>query len=171
MKRATIIIRAMVIEGRHLQNCFAALSVRNEGYKLEQRAKRIARRLGCKLTAFVPMLLLLALTANAAPPEGFPAKMADAIYKAEGGTKACVPYGVLSIKPPASAKTPAELSAWARRITLNSVNNNWRRWEAAGKPGTFVAFFADRWCPPSADPQGNRNWKRNVAFLLGKDSL
>jgi hypothetical protein len=173
MKRAATIIRAMFAEGRHLQNCFADPAIRHEGYRLAQRTRRIANRLGYKLTAFVPMLVfwLAPLTGQAAPTPAFAAKLADAIYVAEGGTKARVPYGVLSIKPPANVKTPEQLKAWARRITLNSIANNWRRWESAGRPGTFVKFIATRWCPPSADPQGHTNWVRNVTKLLGKDAL
>jgi hypothetical protein len=27
-------------------------------------------------------------------------------------------------------------------------------------------FLADRYCPPSADPIGNRNWRRNITLIL-----
>jgi hypothetical protein len=53
-----------------------------------------------------------------------------------------------------------------RRVTCNSIRNNWRRWEQAGRPGEFTDWMADRWCPPSTDPVGNRNWKRNIKALL-----
>lgn len=36
----------MAIEGRHLHNCMADSRVRAQGWKLMQRAKRIAQRLG-----------------------------------------------------------------------------------------------------------------------------
>jgi hypothetical protein len=100
-----------------------------------------------------------------------PERLADAIYRAEGGAKAKVPYGVLSIRPPAHVQTRAQLEAWARQITLNSIRNNWNRWQALDpRPSTldhdgFIDFMADRWCPPSADPIGNRNWKKNVKAL------
>lgn len=84
--------------------------------------------------------------------------MATAIYKAEGGKKARAPYGILSIKTNSEAE--------ARQITINSIRNNWRRWEKAGKPASFVDFMANRWCPESADPVGNRNWKKNVKRFL-----
>jgi len=89
-----------------------------------------------------------------------PQKLADAIYRAEGGTRAKVPYGVLSLK--------VRDAAHARQITLNSIHNNWRRWETAGRPGEFIDFMADRWCPVAADPSGNRNWKRNVKAIYAK---
>jgi hypothetical protein len=163
MKRAIAIVRALYIEGRHLNTCFACAEKQAEGLKMMSRAKRIANRLGYKLTALVPAILLLAvLQADAACPPGFTEKMADAIYKAEGGSKTKWPYGVKSVK----AKNAAE----ARRITINSVKNNWRRWEQAGKPGEFAPFMAARWCPAAADPTGNKNWTRNVTKFMGKDA-
>lgn len=87
-------------------------------------------------------------------------RMADAIYQAEGGNKTEFPYGVKSIKVSSEKE--------ARRVTINSIRNNWKRWEKAGKPGNFVDFMADRWCPKSADPIGNKNWKKNVKILLFK---
>lgn len=46
MKRAITIIKSMNIEGRHLHNCFASTEIQQRGWRLMQRAKRIARRLG-----------------------------------------------------------------------------------------------------------------------------
>lgn len=85
-------------------------------------------------------------------------KMADAIYWIEGGARARVPYGVFSVKVSGAGE--------ARRVCLRSIANNWTRWEKAGQPGEFIHFMADRWCPPSVDPVGNRNWKKNVQALL-----
>lgn len=83
--------------------------------------------------------------------------LADAIYRAEGGAKARVPYGILSVKVANEAE--------ARRVCENTIRNNWKRWQAAGSKGRFVDFLADRYCPPSADRAGNRNWKNNVSKL------
>jgi len=55
------------------------------------------------------------------------------------------------------------------KVCLNTIRNNHRRWEAAGKPGKFLDFLADRYCPKSADPVGNRNWKKNVKSISGLD--
>lgn len=112
----------------------------------------------------IAIILLAALPAIAAPPLGYADRMSDKIFIAEGGAKTRYPYGVKSIKPPASVKTQAQRRQWARRITINSINNNWKRWELSGKPGRFEHFMADRWCPASSDPQGNRNWKKNVVM-------
>ena len=89
--------------------------------------------------------------------------LADAIFKSEGSHKARVPYGVLSI--------PVRGEAHARLITLNSIRNNWARWLKAGKPGDFVSFMAKRWCPPSVDPTGHRNWVRNVKAYLRRHGV
>jgi hypothetical protein len=97
---------------------------------------------------------LLAVLATAGHPN--PEKLADAIYRAEGGAKARVPYGVLSVR----VKDAAD----ARRITINSINNNWKRWEKANNNCTFIETMAKRWCPPSADPVGHKNWIKNVNY-------
>lgn len=94
--------------------------------------------------------------------EEFVSKMADAIYKAEGGTKARSPYGVLSVK--VKNKQDAE------RITKTSIRNNLNRWRASDKSKEFIDFMADRWCPSSADPKGNVNWKKNVKQMMPKIS-
>jgi len=98
--------------------------------------------------------LLFTLSALAQSDE----QIADAIWLAEGGAKAKAPYGILSVK--VSSK------AMARRICLNTIRNNRARWIKAGRPGDYLDFLADKYCPPSADPVGNRNWKRNIKLLL-----
>jgi len=85
-------------------------------------------------------------------------QIADAIWKVEGGSKAKAPYGILSVK----VSSPA----MARRICLKTIANNRARWLKAGQPGDYLDFLADRYCPPSVDPAGNRNWKRNVKAIL-----
>lgn len=85
-------------------------------------------------------------------------KIADAIYLAEGGEKARVPYGILSVK--------VKSRLHARRVCINTINNNLKRWNNAGKPGDFISFLGDRYCPRSVDPRGNENWKRNVKGMM-----
>ena len=103
--------------------------------------------------------LMLAATVVSAQPINVE-RMADAIFRSEGGDKARVPYGVLSVK----VKDKAD----ARRITITSINNNIKRWDKAGKPGTFIDFMANRWCPVASDPVGNRNWKKNVTAIYNQ---
>ena len=103
--------------------------------------------------------LMLAATVVSAQPINVE-RMADAIFRSEGGDKARVPYGVLSVK----VKDKAD----ARRITITSINNNIKRCDKAGKPGTFIDFMANRWCPVASDPVGNRNWKKNVTAIYNQ---
>ena len=84
-------------------------------------------------------------------PQAHFERIAYAIRRAEGVWT----YGVKTV----SVKTEAE----ARQVCLNTIRHAWKDWN--GK-GSFINFFADRYCPPSDDPQGNINWKRNVKFFL-----
>lgn len=98
-----------------------------------------------------------------AMPQSEAEKIADAIYKAEGGAKAKKPYGILSVKVSSEAE--------ARRVAINTIKNNWKRWQEAGRPGEYLAFLARRYAPIGAanDPTAlNRNWLKNVKALLDK---
>jgi hypothetical protein len=110
-----------------------------------------------KTTALASILLFAATIACRASVDA--GKLADAIYLAEGGKKASVPYGILSIK----VKDETD----ARRICLNSIRNNQKRFGDVSD-AEFIRRMADRWCPISANPIGNANWKRNVAFFYFK---
>lgn len=95
-----------------------------------------------------------------------PERLADAIYKAEGGKLAKVPYGILSVK----VKDEAE----ARRVCLNTIRNNMARWQWARQNGDqrdYIQFLGDRYCPTTGatnDPSGlNKNWVKNVKSLYG----
>lgn len=110
------------------------------------------------------LLFVSAQAANPAPlPKAYVERFADAVYRIEGGEKARKPYGVLSI--------PVRDKAHARQITINSIQNNWKRWHKAGKPDTFIVFFAKKWCPPSADPVGHRHWVSNARKILNEKWL
>jgi len=106
------------------------------------------------------LLLKASLPAAAIDPQ-FAECIADAIYLAEGGQRAKVPYGILSVK----VRNERE----ARKVCLNTIRNNWDRWEKAGQRGDFIDFLGNRYCPPSVDPKGNRNWRRNVKYFVARD--
>ena len=90
---------------------------------------------------------------------GPPEKIADAIYRAEGGARARVPrYGILGV--------PVHGAAEARQVCLRTIDTNRARWTAAGAPGDFIDFLGNVYCPPSADPTGNRNWRHNVKAIV-----
>lgn len=85
-------------------------------------------------------------------------QIVDAIYKVEGGAKTKHPYGVLSVK-----------TSDPRRVCINTVKNNYIRWQKAGSNGDFVHFLACRYAPIGAanDPKGlNKNWEKNLNALL-----
>lgn len=85
---------------------------------------------------------------------------ADAIKRAENSQK--YPYGIKSVDTHGD-------EAYARKICLNTVRNNEKRWIKAGKPGTYIEFLANRYCPVGAgdDPTNlNKNWVKNVSNFL-----
>lgn len=82
-------------------------------------------------------------------------KIVNAIYRIEGGANTKYPYGVMSVK----TDNP-------RKICANTVRNTRARWIKAGAKGDFLDYLADRYCPPSVDPVGNRNWKKNIHKLV-----
>lgn len=87
-------------------------------------------------------------------------KIADKIYIIEGGAKTKWPYGIKSVK----VKDKFE----ARRVCINTVKRSYVRWEKSGKKGSFIKFLADRYCPPSCDKIGNKNWIDNMRKLENK---
>jgi hypothetical protein len=89
--------------------------------------------------------------------------IADAIYLAEGGEMAKRPFGVLSVKCDGYRE--------CRQVCLNTVQNNFTRWQVAGAQGDYLEFLARRYAPIGAenDPQGlNRHWLKNVRYFLTK---
>lgn len=90
-------------------------------------------------------------------------KIVNAIYKIENSKK--YPYGIKSI--PIKGNSQEERERYARRICENTVRNNWIRWQKQNKPGHFLDFLANRYCPVTSDPQGNVNWKKNIKKIVG----
>ena len=86
-------------------------------------------------------------------------QIANAIYWAEGGAKAKVPYGILSVK----VKDEAE----ARRVCINTIRNNRIRFTQQTKYKDFIEFLGSRYCPVSAHKL-NRFWVGNVKKFLAK---
>jgi hypothetical protein len=99
-------------------------------------------------------------TATAPTPinETYANKIADAIYIIEGGAKTKFPYGIISVK----TNDP-------RRVCLNTIRNNWIRWQNAGSQGDYLQFLANRFAPIGAnnDPKNlNKNWLPNLRKVL-----
>jgi len=110
------------------------------------------------------LILFLALTPSVSAadytPKDFP-RIADAIYKAEGGVHASKPYGILSVK----VKSKSD----ARRVCLNTIKSNYKKWEIAGRKGDFISFMGNSYCPKIADPRGHSVWAKNVNYFLNKN--
>jgi hypothetical protein len=84
-------------------------------------------------------------------------RLANAIYKAEGGERARVPYGILSV--------PVHSEAEARRVCLRTIHHQIAKWEATGRQGDVFSWIGAAYCPASSDPIGNKNWTHNVSWL------
>lgn len=80
-------------------------------------------------------------------------RIAAAIYVIEGGTKTSYPFGV---------KCHRHTYKDAERICKNTIRNTHERWLKSKDSRVFLDYLADRYCPPSVDPVGNRRWKQNI---------
>lgn len=113
-------------------------------------------------TIFTVFLLNNAVSGEITPiNENYANKIADAIYIIEGGEKTKYPYGIKSIDTGGNKEK-------ARRICLNTIRNQYIRWQQYGKTNDYLDSLADRYCPPSVDKQGNINWKKNIRAVLNK---
>lgn len=78
-----------------------------------------------------------------------------AVRKAENG-RAGRQFGIMH---PAAVDTNLDTQAgWAAA----TIVKNRARWLSGDCPVDFITFLGNRYCPASADPEGNKNWKRNV---------
>ena len=84
-------------------------------------------------------------------------KIADSIYKAEGGAKAKVPYGILSVK----TNDP-------RKICINTIRNHRIRHKKHKCNLDFISCLGNRYVPVNCgnDNGTNRFWIKNVKFFL-----
>ena len=84
-----------------------------------------------------------------------------AVRMAENGPEG-TEFGVLH---PRAIDTDLDTQAgWAAA----TVVKNRIRYNQQKRKEDFIEFLADRYCPPSVDPEGNRNWKKNVKFYVRK---
>lgn len=98
--------------------------------------------------------------------------LANTIFRAEG-TNSKHPYGIMI---PCSSP---------RAVCINTINRAWRNFEGdearTGRNDSlskhpvfnevslpFIQFLGSRYCPPSVDPVGHRNWTNNVWRIINK---
>lgn len=110
-----------------------------------------------RLPLFTIAAILMATSRADLPPQQVE-RIVDAIYIIEGGARARVPYGILSVRVSGHDE--------ARAICRRTVVNTYTRWAKAGRPGDFLDFLGNRYCPPSVDPKGNINWRNNIRKVL-----
>ena len=113
-----------------------------------------------KLKYILPLALILSSSfAQAKISDEKAAKIANAIFQAEGGTNTAHPYGILTKY---KHTTP-------RQACLNTIRHQHANWEAAGSHGDFIEFLGAAYCPVGAknDPKNlNKNWVPNVKSFL-----
>ena len=104
-------------------------------------------------------------------------RIANAIFRVEGGNKTKHPYGIMG-----------HYTTDPRHVCIVTINHAWKDFE--GKNGMtvsastrhsnqsvkvdevvtlpFIQFLGSRYCPPSCDPVGHRNWTNNVWRIINK---
>lgn len=88
-------------------------------------------------------------------------RLADAIYRAEGGAKTRHPYGIL-----AKYKTTTP-----RQACINTIKSGIKRYKTYKGKDDFIVFLSKTYCPIGAknDPTGlNKNWVKNVKFYYNR---
>lgn len=116
-----------------------------------------------KLTILVYSVLCLGGIARGATD---PNKLANAIYKAEGGDKTKFPYGIRSIDTKGNKE-------YARKICLNTINNHIKRHSKHKCGLDYITCLGNRFCPTTgklsvAEKKVNGNWIRNVRHYYAK---
>ena len=116
------------------------------------------------LTAVIWILAVM-ICGMARGEEHTDARIANAIWKAEGGNKATYLYGIRSV----SYKDEAD----ARRICLRTIANNRKRYADYGyrQYDTYLEFLQSRYCPVNCDNDRgtNRFWLKNVLYFLERN--
>ena len=78
-------------------------------------------------------------------------RLADAIYKAEGGNKTTHPYGIMRQFKHTSPK----------QACLNICRNNYQRWASNSKGMTYLTYLSKVYCPYNSEV-----WLKNVRWFL-----
>lgn len=82
-----------------------------------------------------------------------------AIRKAENG-RAGLEFGIMNPK----ANNLDKQAGWAAA----TIVKHHKRFGDEKVTAEFIDSLANRYCPAAVDPEGNRNWKKNVRFWFEK---
>lgn len=110
-----------------------------------------------QVNKYLIFLIILFYSLNCSAGSWNDNQIADAIWYSEGGEKAKVPYGILSVK-----------TSEPRKICLNTIRNHRIRHAKHSCELDFITCLGNRYCPLQVDKQGNKNWIKNVKFFLKK---
>lgn len=129
--------------------------------KTVDNSKLFARITSMKLILNGLMIMVL-LTSNTLAKEPVPNfnRLADAIYKAEGGTKTKFPYGIKSV----SCKDAKE----CREICLKTIRNAFKRYKNEKLKISFLEYLRNKYAP-LIDSELNKNWLPNVIHFYGEE--
>lgn len=90
-------------------------------------------------------------------------KVADAIFRAEGGYKTKHPYGILKKYKKTSP----------RQACLNTIRSKYLAWKSIeGPKAPFLEYLASKYAPIGVanDPTNlNKNWLNNVRYFMAKN--
>lgn len=104
------------------------------------------------------ILLLLVSTPSFALEQSYVDRLANAIYKAEGGAATRHPYGILQKYQHTSP----------RQACINTIKHKFRDWESEGSHGEFLVYLASKYAPINSDTDNGTNqyWLKNVRAFL-----
>ena len=123
-------------------------------------------RMSCIRSVLIAIFILFSVNAYADFIPDTPAKqdkLANAIYKAEGGDNAQYPFGIRSVK--------CDGYKDCRQICLNTIRNNIKRWTDSGRKESYLQFLANKFAPIGAENDRKQNlnqyWLKNVRWFIG----
>jgi len=139
---------------RHARLARLAIKKKNWASKVTPKMFKYMRNAG---------LIILLLTGIARAETINVEKLATAIYYAEGGAKTHFPYGIKSIPTYGNKE-------YARKICINTIRNNIKRFAKQNKYTDFLEFLGSRYCPITIKSEYylNKNWVSNVRRLYYK---
>jgi len=121
-----------------------------------------------KFILLINLILILITTLPAQAEEAINVeRLADAIYLAEGGAKTAYPYGIKSLRYEDRTDRSLIKEQWARKICVNTIRNNLKRFAGQNEYTDFIEFLGSRYCPTTIKEEYhlNKNWVKNVKYF------